>query len=647
MATTDRGSPSQSPARSAGSSLSDPARSTTVNAESGTRLDPYAEIIRLARTTTSRARFLSEAARCVVRAFASPYGALHVRYGSEVIQDEHHSGPTDPQFWKAGLQEFLTESLTEVRSRAKLLQAKGGDAKVAFLSAPIFDSSGPAIGALAVVVSLGKETDWTPRLTTLEALCRLASFCAEFLGQSESRGRGVRGGAGGERGMVQAAACGSAEEFAFAITNELRNKLGCEQVALGLVTRKQVRILAISGLDQVNRRSPGVAHLRSAMEECLDAEVPIAHPRSVDWGGPRATSEYPLHKQWHAAAKGDAVVSIPLRLGGAPTAILSLRSRTDRAFGQDKIEEIRGRTEPLAPALALTRRAGRGVARHAWESARASVEALTAPGHWGRKVVAAVMVLAVLEFCFGSIRYNLTAPCVVTPAHVRHIHAPAAGTLAAAYAVQGDRVRTGDILCTFDHRELDQQRLELLAQEEVFGREHDRAMAGDGPAEAQLALANQHLVRTKLDIVAARIERATLRAPIDGVVVWGDLRKSIGGVLVQGEPLFQIAPEDEWTLELEVPESAAASLAVGLPGLFAGHADPQRAMEFRISRIRPTAQLRRAQNVYVAEAEVRANGDGGIRPGMEGVAKVQVGQRPIWWVASHRFVDYLRMKLWL
>jgi multidrug resistance efflux pump len=592
---------------------------------------------------------MSEAARCVIRAFASPYGAVHVRYGSEVIQDEHHSGPTDPQFWKESLQQFLTESLTEVRSRAKLLQSKSGDARVAFLSAPIFDPSGPSIGALAVVVSLGKETDWTTRLAALEALCRLASFCAEFLGQSaggpaasSSLASGVRGA---ERGIARAANCASAEEFAFAVTNELRNKLACEQVSLGLVNRRRVRILSISGLDQVNRRSPGVGSLRSAMEECLDADRLIVHPRTGDWSDAHVDGVYPLHRQWHSAAKGDAVASIPLRTDGTPVAILSLRSRTDRALTREKMEELVARVEPLVPALTLTRRASRGLMRHAWESAHGSVEALTAPGRTGRKIVAGVVVLAALEFFFGSINYDLTVPCVVTPAHVRHVHAPIEGALAAAYVVQGDRVRQGDLLCEFDHRDLDQQRTELSAQAEVYERERDRAMAAHAPAESQLALANQQLVTAKLDIVNARIERTAVRAPIDGVVVLGDLRKSVGGMLPQGEPLFQIAPADEWTVELEVPESAVGSLSVGLPGRFAGHANPQETMEFRISRVRPTAQLRGAQNVYVAEADIRAHG--GIRPGMEGVAKVHVGRRPVWWVASHRITDYLRLHLWL
>ena len=149
-----------------------------------TLIDPYARIVNLARSTTSRARLLTETVRCIVSAFASPYGAIHVRYASEIIQDDSHTGPTDPAFWKPSLQQFLTESLAEGRSRARLLKAKSGDTKVAFLSAPIFDPSGPAIGALAVVVTVVDESEWTARLSSLEALCRLASFCTEFIGRT-------------------------------------------------------------------------------------------------------------------------------------------------------------------------------------------------------------------------------------------------------------------------------------------------------------------------------------------------------------------------------------------------------------------------------------------------------------------------------
>jgi len=36
-----------------------------------------------------------------------------------------------------------------------------------------------------------------------------------------------------------------------------------------------------------------------------------------------------------------------------------------------------------------------------------------------------------------------------------------------------------------------------------------------------------------------------------------------------------------------------------------------------------------------------------MRPGMEGVAKVSIGERPYIWIWTRKVVNWLRMKLWL
>jgi hypothetical protein len=35
-----------------------------------------------------------------------------------------------------------------------------------------------------------------------------------------------------------------------------------------------------------------------------------------------------------------------------------------------------------------------------------------------------------------------------------------------------------------------------------------------------------------------------------------------------------------------------------------------------------------------------------LRPGMEGVAKIEAGRRSLFWMITHRFVDWLRLAVW-
>ncbi len=611
-------------------------RRTTPSAE------PYVEISALAKKCSTRARFFSEVLRCLTRTFASPYAAVHVRFASEVMHDDWHQGPTDPQFWKPGLQQFLTESLAEARSRAKLLLAKTDGTKVAFLCSPVFDPAGPSIGALALVAVNVREAELAPKLASLESLCRFASFAAEFVGRSSSSPAQA---ATGDRVLTRAAGCSTAEEFAFAITNELRNKFGFEQVALGLAKRNRVRILSISGLDHVPDRSPGSAALRGAMEECLDAGAPVRIPLDTDAEG-TDRAEYFLHKQWSAAAKGDSVASIPLQAGGATLAVLSLRKRAGEPITQELLADVRGKVEPTAPALLLLQRSSRGLFRHTRESVHEGVSSLLARGRWGRKVVAIAVSLGLLWFAFGTMPYSLTVHTSVTPSQIRHLTAPFEGVLDEVYVAPGDPVKTGDPLCRMDDRELAQQEAALSAERQVWEHRRNQALSLDSPVDARLAEANHDLLRARLNAIATRREHAVVRAPFDGVVVSGDLRTSLGAVLSQGHALMSVAPLDAWTLEMQVPEGDVKDLSGTLVGTFRSHARPEQPCSLRISRVWPAAETKDHRNVFAAEATVE--GDAAwLRPGMEGVARIDIGSRRVYWVALHGILDWLRMKLWL
>lgn len=605
-------------------------------------LDAYGEIIRLARAGSSRQRFMAQVLQCIVRHCSSPYGAIHIRYSSEVVQDEAHTGPENPGFWKPTVQSFLTESLTEPRARARVFKAKSGQAKVALISAPLYDPSGPAIGAMALVTAIGHEDECASHLSLLESLCRVASFAAELVGGGGAA-RSTRGEP--ERAAGKSALYESAEELAFAITNELRNRLDCEQVAIGIVERRKVRILSVSGLDQFNHRGPGATNLIAAMEECLDAGRPIVHPPSQN-AEDESGAVYHLHRQWHAQAKGDAVCSMPLRANGNVVAVLSLRNRADSSRSLPQPAELASRVEPYAAMLVLTRKASRSVGRHALDSVRSVSTSLLSRGHWARKIIAASMVCATGVFMFGKMDYRVTAPCRIGSTTVQHVSAPFLGILKASHARAGDRVVQGQLLVEFDVRELESQLAEIEAQLSVLEHERNKAMSQNAPALAQIAMANQEIHRVRREITLQKIERAGVRSPVDGVVIQGDPRERVGAVLAQGEQLLQIAPDGAWKVEVDLPEWAARDVTAGLAGEFVSFARPETHQPFQLTRVLPAAEIRGMKNSIVAQAEIGDAPDW-LRVGMEGVARVDVGPRPIWWVSLHRATDYLRVKFWI
>lgn len=602
------------------------------------------DLVELANTTTSRFAFYSSVLQTIAEAFASPYAAMSVHEGSQVIEHDYIAPDADADFWKPGVQSILTEMLAETGSRAKLLESQGGELRIALLAATVSLPSGHPIGAIALATNRSGHSDAAQKLTFLESLVSVASCAVAWTATKSNTGGSSMNGAA--QALARTGACDTPEELAFTITNSLRNKLGCEQVALGMVRRKWVDILAISGFDQVAKQSSGVRTLKAAMEECLDAGMAIACPDRTGESNRGAESGYRLHQQWRADVKGDAVVSIPLRAGEDVAAVLSLRHRSDHPLATDQIAQIRSHVEPFASALRLLRDANRGPIRCARDTAGAALRSMASRGHIGRKIAVAFVAAAAGWIVFGTMDYELTVSALVKPQETRHVTAPFEGILSAAVGLQGDLVTRGDVLCQLDPQDLEQQVAETVAEITVFERKKDAALAEDDPVGFQLALASQKLARARLDTIHTRLARCTIRAPIDGIITNGDLRRSLGSVVAIGDPLFEIAPLHAMVLELRVPEADADDLALNLSGTFAARARPEQSRPFRITRIHPRTEIGAQGNMCIVEASANL-ADTWMRPGMEGAARVHVGRRRVWWIGLHRILDYLRLNFWL
>lgn len=602
----------------------------------------HAQLLWLARRAPSHQDYLARVLERLGDAFASPYGALHVQVGPAVVQEETHNGPTDPRFWRQAVQQFLTEALAGRKPRARLLSASAADTQIALLAVPLRDASTGVEGALALVVP-ADETRARTCLQQLEALAALTAAALALVGAEAARAdhRGPPNAA-----LGRAAGVRSPTELAFAITNSLRNRLSCEQVALGLVRGKHVEILSISGLDNIPPRSPGAGSLRAAMEECADFGEPIVCQQDRGWANEKLSAGHRLHQQWHAAAGGAAVASLPMLDGGVCVAVLSLRAAAEEPLRREKLAEISKLIEPFGPALRLVCQAHRGLVRHAWEASATAVRSLVGPGCRGRKLLTALALVAVAWFCCGTLPYELMLAAKVVPAEQRHLGVPFDGVLARVVATPGTRVRAGDVLCELDRRDLELEHQRLAAQRAVLEREETRALAARDGGAAQVAEANRRLVDAQLAINARRLEQTVIRAPFDGLVVSGDPRKQVGSVLAQGTPLYDVAPLENGLLEIEGLEAVTADLHAGLRGQFASEARPEWALAFEVTRVAPSAEARPGRNVYVVEAALDTPVDW-LRPGMEGMAKVEVGPRRVCWLALHRVIDYLRLHFWL
>jgi hypothetical protein len=72
---------------------------------------------------------------------------------------------------------------------------------------------------------------------------------------------------------------------------------------------------------------------------------------------------------------------------------------------------------------------------------------------------------------------------------------------------------------------------------------------------------------------------------------------------------------------------------------------PDQALAFSVDSVTSVATPADGRNVFRVEARVHGS-DGRLRPGMEGVGKVVVGERSLLWIWTHAAFDWLRLALW-
>lgn len=434
------------------------------------------------------------------------------------------------------------------------------------------------------------------------------------------------------------------------MVNELARQLRCSRVCLGWVRGKGVRMVAMSDTEHLKRHSQDVALTELAMAECLDQQQPVAFPIPPQAEPLIQQAVVHAHKRLAANAPGRHLLSLPLRQRDEWLGVLLLE-RTEAPFEPQTIQYIQLVSDVIAPHLDDRYTSDKPLPMHAWRSVEWAAKHVVGPKHIAWKL-GSLAALALLLFCaLGTWEYKVSAPCVFEPQTKRILPAPFEGAIHKAVRRAGDIVKQGDLLLEFDTSEL---RLQL---EESRARLHlaqlERAQHQYGAelkqAEAQQAEANMKQIEARIGLLEFQISRASIRAPIDGVVLSGHWHDKVLGVVKQGEPLFEIAPLTDLLAVLHVNELDIDQFDIGrekpYEGQLATRGEPEHRFGFKIDRVVPAATPVNGVNSFEVRATIDQAADW-LRPGMEGLAKVEVGRRPIWWILTHRISDTIRLWFW-
>jgi hypothetical protein len=425
-----------------------------------------------------------------------------------------------------------------------------------------------------------------------------------------------------------------------ALCNSLASRLQCQRVSLGWFEKGFIKLQGISRTERFDPKMDAVVAIEKVMEEALDQDDEIIWP---------SPEHYALVNRDHAgfakANQSSAVCSIPLRQDGKVVGVVTLE-RAIGDFSLAELQQLRLVADQVVNRLSDLKRRDKWLGGRLAEDMREKFAGFLGPEHTWMKAtgIAIALVLAILILVRPN--YRVEANYILRSEEVRYVSAPFNGYLEEVMVRPGDTVKAGQVVLRLNRDDLLLEEAAATAELSRYQREAEKARAANQLAEMRVALSQSEETKARLSLVKYRLTRSEIRAPFDAVVVEGDLRNRIGAPVEQGEALFRLARTDRLYVEAEVNERDVHEVQGKATGEIAFVSQPHKRYPVKIERLEPAATAKEGKNVFLVRCEIEGQPDDWWRPGMSGVCKLNVGNRSLMWILTHRTVDFLRMWFW-
>jgi len=427
---------------------------------------------------------------------------------------------------------------------------------------------------------------------------------------------------------------------AIAFCNAMAGKHQCERVSLGWVEGDGIRLQAMSHTERFDRKMEAIRLLEAAMEEALDQNEIIVFPSEQD-GGPLTRD----HAQYQKSEDLKHICSIPLHKGDDVVGVITLE-RMAGTFAETEVQQIQLPCDLLSYRLQDLKYKDRWFGARMKDGIRDFGAKFFGPEHTLSKLIGILILLGLLAMILIRVPYRVEANFILKSDEVFYQSVPFDSYIEEVFKEAGDPVNQGDALLKLDTDDLELEQSSIIADLNRFKREAEKARAARQLADMRISEALVEQNQARLELVQWRISQATLKSPIDGIMVEGDLKERLGAPVREGEVLFRIARIDRLYVEAEANERDIDDVLGAVDGEIAFVSQPKEKFPISIDRVEPSAVTKTSENVFLIRTAFLENPESWFRPGMSGVAKLNAGKRSLFYIFTHRTVDFLRMFFW-
>jgi multidrug resistance efflux pump len=427
---------------------------------------------------------------------------------------------------------------------------------------------------------------------------------------------------------------------AMTFCNEVASRYRCERVSLGWLKGGYVRVQAISHMERFEKKMDAVQALEMVMEEAFDQNEEILWPRPEG-----ASFVVRDHETFSREQGAGNIVSLPIRLDDNPEGVVSCE-RSEEPFSEEEVRGLRVLCDQAARRLGDLKRYDRWFGARLATYSKETLGKLLGVEHTFAKFISILACVALAVLIFGKWNYRVEASFLLKTDELSYLPAPFDGYIDKVPVKVGDRVNKMDPLLSLDTGELLLEESTAIANQNRYSREAEKARAQNALADMRIAQALEAQAKARLELVRYNLQRAEVKSPFAGIVVEGDLEEMLGAPVKKGDVLFKVARLDKMYAELKVDERDIHEIAADATGEIAFVSRPKLKFPVKLERIDPVAVSEEEGNIFLVRAAFPEEISGWWRPGMSGMAKINVGKRNLLWIFTHRTIDFLRIFFW-
>jgi len=420
---------------------------------------------------------------------------------------------------------------------------------------------------------------------------------------------------------------------------ELTREFDCERVAFAEKTGHHCNVVALSNSADFDPLSNMVRRTADAMDAAVEQDRAILYPDEGSKLIQRA------HQKLQRKHDVNSIATIPLAASGKIFGAITLIGSESSPLDSKALDVCQQILSLLTPFLVLKRDQERGILSRLAHSFGNGLGAIFGVRHLKAKLALTVTAAVLTMASLVEADFRITANAVLEGEVQRVVAAPISGYLLSSAVRAGDTIRHGEIMASLDDSELKLELARLNGGLQKSRREYREAQSSRDLVGVRVIKEQINQSLAQIELVEQQLDSIHLTAPFDGVVIEGDLSQALGSPVERGESLFKIAPLDDYRIILKVDESEIAYVEQGQEGSLTLSSLSQQSMPIRIERITSVAKAEDGANFFRVEASLPQSA-GILRPGMEGIGKINAGRERMVWIWTHEFIDWFRLWAW-